>query len=202
MNRSITGWTVVSKPAWQGRLNGGVQLAHPDRLQLPSPPSGRQWGFIETRKAPQGGVYHTSIYQAVGKLVPKTIYRLKMTIGYEGYTTHGIAGRYPFSWDGQDTFEIGLWSGHDKHGEPTQPLKVVRDPVPNLPPGGTQTAMLTFQSPAEMPVDGGELFIRMSLSASDWCRILFDDVQLEAMPVGNSWATKAGDPISSAGGSK
>jgi hypothetical protein len=127
------------------------------------------------------------------------MYRLKVTIGYEGYTTHGIQARYPFSWDGQDGFEIGLWSGADQGGGPNQPLKVVHNPVPTLCPCNTETVTLTYYSPAELTAGEDELFVRMSLKANDWCRVLFDDVQLEAVPIGNSWASKPGAAISGLG---
>src|SRR5262249_41432535 len=81
--REATDWTIVSQPPWPGRLNGGVQRTGQDRVQLPATKAGSQWGFIETRKAAQGGVHHTSIHQAVGALAPSTLYRLKITVGYE-----------------------------------------------------------------------------------------------------------------------
>lgn len=189
--REISGWQIASEPQWTGRPNGGVQLVDADRIQLPAPADGRQWGFIETRKAADGGVHHTHIYQAVGKLAPNTLYRLKMSVGYEAYTTHGMRAEFPFSWDGQDSFEVGLWSGKEETGQPQQSLKVLRDPVPQLRPGSSEEVTVTYRSPAVLPPNQQVLFIRLSLAANDWCRVLFDDVHLEAVPMGNNWTARS-----------
>jgi hypothetical protein len=193
LTRQLAGWTIVSQPAWSGPLNGGVQLVGPDREQLPAAPSGKQWGFIETRKAAHGKSYRTSIHQAVGAVVPNTLYQLKVTIGYEAYTTHGLRAEFPFSWEGQDTFDVGLWAGDDKSAGPIEPLKVAHDPVPKLKPGKSETVTVTYRSPADLPVGEQVLFIRMSLGANDWCRVLFDDVQLEAVSIENNWAPKGAE---------
>jgi hypothetical protein len=193
LERQITGWTIVSQPAWSGPLNGGVQLVGPDREQLPATRSGKQWGFIETRKAAHGKSYRTSIHQAVGTVVPNTLYQLKVTIGYEAYTTHGLRFEFPFSWEGQDTFDVGLWAGDEKSAGPIEPLKVAHDPVPKLKPGKSETITVTYRSPADLPVGEQVLYIRMSLGGNDWCRVLFDDVQLEAVSIENNWVPRAAE---------
>jgi hypothetical protein len=188
--REMTGWTIASQPQWHGRPNGGVQVASADRVQLPKPVEGEQWGFIETRKAVGGGAHHTSIYQAVGKLAPSTLYRLRLTVGYEAYTTHGAPVVFPFSWGGQEGFEVGLWSGAEENGQPLQPLKVMRDPVQKLCPGSSEVVTLTYRTPPILPPGEEMLFVRMSLVANDWCRVLFDDVHLEAVTMGNNWTVQ------------
>jgi hypothetical protein len=180
MARQLDGWAIVSQPPWEGRPNGGLLLATSERVQLPKPPSGNQWGFIETRRATDGGVHHTSIHQAVGVLKPDTIYRLQVTLGREAFTTHGYT--FPFGSQGQEDIEIGLWSGIDRDSGPLQPLKILHNPVPKLAPGQSETVTLVYRSPDVLPPGEQTVFVRLAINADDWYRVLFDDVKLEAVP--------------------
>jgi hypothetical protein len=189
LSREIEGWKIVSKPAWDGQANGGVQLWAAERSQLPEPPSGQQWAFLESCKS-ASGVHRTSMYRAVAKLTPNTDYTLRVTIGREGFVSQAEEENivYPFS-----TFagvEIGLWSGPDADAEPIEPLKTIRDPLPSLRVRSSGVATLTYRSPPELPPGDQWLFIRLGVGANDWCRALFDDVQLDAVPVGNPQAAE------------
>lgn len=183
LSREIEGWTIVSQPAWKGPPNGGVQLAAAERVQIPAPPSGQQWAFLETRIADDRTVIRTSMHQAVAKLAPNVDYRLRITLGREGFVPNVSEGIcYPFS--SFDGVEIGLWSGPDKQLGPTEPLKIVRDPLPRLAAKSAEFVTLTYRSPPQLPPGEQWLFIRLSVGSKDWNRVLFDDVQLEAVPVG------------------
>lgn len=208
LSREIEGWKIGSQPAWDGQANGGVQLWAEERSQLPEPPSGQQWAFLESCKSP-GGVHRTSMHQAVAKLQPNTEYTLRVTIGREGFVSQpGETFVYPFStFSGQKVglwstpgessgsklggVEIGLWSGPDESSDPIEPLKTVRDPLPSLRARSSGVVTLTYRSPRELPPGDQWLFIRMGVGANDWCRVLFDEVQLDAVPLGESPATES-----------
>lgn len=183
--RELSGWTIVSQPAWEGLPNAGVMLVTPERCQLPSTSEGHQWGFLETRRATDGSVHNTTAFQPVGTLAPQTLYRLQVTIGREGFQSGPKSHLYPFS--SFEGLEIGLWAGPDENLGPTEPLRVVRDPSPSLKAGGTETVTLEYLSPGELPPGSQTLFIKLSIDGQDWCRVLFDNVRLEA--VSNSAGT-------------
>jgi hypothetical protein len=184
LSREIEGWKIVSQPAWESQSNGGVQLAAAERVQLPEPPNGQQWAFLESCKS-AGGVHRTSMYQAVAKLAANTDYTLRVTIGREGFVPQVVDDMcYPFS--AFKGVEFGLWSGPEATGGPAEPLKTIRDPLPKLGARASGVATLTYRSPPELPPGDQWLFIRLGIGADDWCRVLFDDVQLEAVPVNKS----------------
>jgi hypothetical protein len=193
MSREIEGWTIVSQPAWEGQPSGGVQLASPERSQLPEPASGQQWAFLECCKSAQG-VHRTSMHQAVAKLAPNTDYTLRVTLGREGFVPQaGEKFVYPFSpFDG---VEIGLWAGPDEQTGPVEPLKTARDPLPNLEARTSGVVTLEYRSPPELPPGDRQLFIQLGVGggAKDWRRVLFDDVQLEAVPVDQSQEAETSD---------
>ena len=180
MVRELTGWTVVSEPQWNGALNAGVLLTAAERIQLPVAAEGHQWGFIESRRAADGGVHRTSIHQAVGRLTPDTQYRLQIALGREGFKSGPVSKKnYPFS-----TFEgveVGLWTGPNTAAGPTEPLKTIRVPTPSLAANGVEVVTVEYGSPLKLLVGHETLFIRISINADDWCRILLDDVRLDAV---------------------
>jgi hypothetical protein len=181
MSREIAGWKIVSQPAWEGQPCGGVQLYSAERSQFPEPPEGQQWAFLESCKSADG-VHRTSMYQAVAKLAPNTDYTLRVTLGREGFVPM-TGSRFCYSFSSMSGVEIGLWSGSAADGEPVEPLATARDPLPLLAARSRGVATLTYRSPAELPQGDQWLFIRLAVGANDWCRVLFDDVQLEAVPV-------------------
>jgi hypothetical protein len=160
-----------------------VQLAAPERVQLPQPPDGQQWAFLETRIADDGKVIRTSMYQAVAKLAPNFDYRLRITLGREGFVPV-VPQEYCYPFSSFDGVEVGLCSGPDRRLGPTEPLKTVRDPLPKLAAQTAEVVSLAYRSPAQLPPGDRWLFIRLSVASKDWNRVLFDNVQLEAVPVG------------------
>lgn len=192
LSREIEGWTIVSQPTWEGQPNGGVQLASPERSQLPEPPSGQQWAFLECCKS-AGGVHRTSMHQAVAKLAPNTDYTLRVTLGREGFVPQAD-GKFMYPFSLFDGVEVGLWAGPDaKAGSdvkpvPVEPLKTVRDPLPNLEARTSGVVTLQYRSPPVLPPGDQQLFIQLGVGVGvkDWRRVLFDDVVLEAVPVDQS----------------
>jgi hypothetical protein len=184
MSREVEGWKIVSQPAWEGQPCGGVQLYSAERSQFPEPPEGQQWAFLESCKSADG-VHRTSMYQAVAKLAPNTDYTLRVTLGREGFVPM-VGERFCYSFSSLSGVEIGLWGGPARDGEPVEPLAMVRDPLPALKARMRDVATLTYRSPPELPAGEQWLFIRLGVGANDWCRVLFDDVQLEAVPVDQS----------------
>ena len=139
---------------------------------VPTAPEGRQWGYLNARTFPDGRTYHTSMHQAVGRLVPGAAYRLTAVVGRpEGGSTTA-----------KGCYMIGLYAGTRESG-PTSALVTWNDP--ELPaPGRTATLDRTFRVPADHAGDR-TLYLRIASvpgTKPGTRQILLDDIRLERTP--------------------
>ena len=135
----------------------------------PAAPEGRQWGFLNTRTFPDGRTYHTSMHQAVGRVVPGATYVLTATLGRpEGAPLDG------------PTYTLGLYAGTPESG-PAQTLQEWSDPA--LPaPGQTAMLKLFHRVPEAHPEAGTVLYLRIATvpgTTAGVRQILIDDIRLE-----------------------